>query len=395
MTPLEYCSQLIYELNTLSASQGIANPIHMMMSIPTQGLQPVDPDYSAASDWVLNAVSVVMSGNLGYNGLLNSPNNPSLILEFSNETWNFGQAQANYLAYLTFVRNGSATTDASTMSALRSTIMARNVAGNSPYRSRVKLTLGMQGGVGYTAPNTTRATGSANYFADAWNTWQGGLTPISQHDCCNYGTYFDPANTYVLPTAGTGTFTDDSAMYNGTDNSGNGGGNYTGAANQSQAIANFITSMTVSPSAGDQTVAAFCQHTNPTAGYSASFDTAMAGFGKRAIGYEGGTDWQTANGGTLGSGTHHNITANDSLFLKAINQSTQWATEQIQFMDDVKNNLSSSGFMPIYTFLSGSTADLRWAYAAPDTYAGGVEGAALTVNSPLWTALGTRNQAFS
>jgi len=44
----------------------------------------------------------------------------------------------------------------------------------------------------------------------------------------------------------------------------------------------------------------------------------------------------------------------------------------------------------IYIWING-----RWAYCAPDTYAGGVEGAALTVNSPVWIAMGNRNQALS
>lgn len=392
MVPLEYAAALIYELNTLSRSQGITNPIHLMVGVPTQSLMPIDPDYSTASDWPVNAIKIVMEGNLGYPGLLNCPNKPSVILEKSNETWNFGQTQTSYLAHLNLVRNGTAVTDASTMSSLRSVLMCRDITQNSAYASRVKLTLGMQGSAGSGAPNSTRAAGTAFYFSDTWNTWQGGLTPMSFHDCCNWGSYFDGANTYYNTTAGTGTFTDDSAMFNGTSNTVNGGNDYTGAANPTQAITNFVANVTTQTG---QTIKSYCDHANPTAGIAGQFDTLMSGYGKRAIGYEGGTDWQCALNGTVG--TTHTITAADSLFLCAVNQSSQWATAQTGFFNDVAT-LSVSGLMPIYQYQINTPLNLRWAYISPDTYAtiGGIptEGGAMT-NSPMWTALSTRNQALT
>lgn len=387
MMPLEYATALIYELNTLSRSQGITNPIHMMVGVPAQSLMPVDPDYSTASDWPVNQVKITMEGNLGYPGLLNCPNKPSIVLEHCNETWNFGQTQTSYLASLNFVRNGSATSDASTMASLRSVLMARDIASNSAYASRVKCTLGMQGSQGSGAPNNVRASGTAAYFSDAWNTWQGGLTPMSFHDCCNWGSYFDPSTTYTNTTTGTGTFTDDSAMFNGTDNSGNGGGNYTGAANPTQAITNFVANQT---SSTGQTIKSYCDHANPTAGIAGQFDTLMSGYGKRAIGYEGGTDWQCAVGVGIGS---HTITTNDSLFLCAVNQSSQWAAAQAGFFNDVAT-LSVSGLMPIFTYQINTPLNLRWCYISPDTYSGGVEGAAFSA-SPMLSGLGTRNQALT
>jgi hypothetical protein len=388
-TPIEYCAALIIEINTLAQSQGISNPVHAMFNMPGKGLQPVDPNYTTASDWGLNQLAVLMNGANGFSGLIGSPLNPSAIMEYSNETWNFFFTQTGYLAWLNFIRNGTATTDNTTMSALRSTIMARNITANSPYRSRIKLTLGCQGSNGSGLPNSIRLSGaSSNYFSDTWNTWQGGLTPISQHDAANWGSYFDPSTTYMNTVAGTGTFTDDSAMYNGTDNTVNGGGNYVGVANPTQAIVNFVANQTGQTG---QTIKSYCDHASPSAGIAGQFSTLLSGYGKRSIGYEGGTDWHVAVGESNNS---HVITADDSLFLNAVNQSSQWATAQIGFFNDV-GTLSVSGLMPLYTFLSSSSLAMRWAYAAPDTYAGGVEGAALTVNSPLWVALGVRNQALS
>lgn len=385
--PIEYMTAFMIEVNKLSQS-----PIHMWLGVPHRGLAPVDPDYSTSSDWALNAVSIVMAGANGYKGLVGNTS-ASLICEFSNETWNALFFQTAYMAFLNYIRNGSATSDVSTMSALRSTIMARNITNNSPYRSRVKLTLGVQGLAGYAAPNTNRLTGSGtNYFSDAWNTWQGGLTPINQHDACNPATYFDPTSTYTNTTIGTGTFIDDSAMFNGADNSGNGGGNYTGAANPTQAIANFVANSVTqgaTGSFGGQTIANYCSQSNPSAGLIAQYATQMALINRFVIQYEGGTDWNTAVGSGIGS---HTITSGDNLFLEAVLQSQAWATAQAQFFNNCAT-LASVGPSTIFNYLSVSASAPRWAYMWPDTYSGGVEGGAFTA-SPMWTTLGARNQAL-
>lgn len=387
--PIEYMTALIVEVNALGASQGITSPVHMWLGTPVKGLQTVDPDYSAGSDWALNAVSTVMGGANGYKGLVGNTT-ASLIHEFANETWNFSFNHTGYLSWLNYIRSNSSTTDASTMSALRSTIMARSINASSPYRSRTKLTLGVQGIVGYAAPNTNRLTGSStNYFTDSWNTWQGGLTPISQHDACNPATYFDPPAAYTNTASGTGTFTDDSAMYNGTDNSGNSGGNYTGAANQTQAIANFCNKIATTGVGGtDQTISLYCSQSNPSAGLIAQFATQMAAIGKYVIQYEGGANWQTQTGQSVNS---HTITSGDNLFLMGVLQSQAWADAEAQFMTNC-STLASSGPCAIYTFLSSSSTAPRWAYMWTDTYSGGVEGASFT-NSPMWVTLGARNRA--
>jgi hypothetical protein len=390
--PLEYCAALVAEINALSKAQGKISPIHMFIGMPTQGLQPVDPDYAPESDWVLNAIAVVMNGGGGNSGLLST--NASLIMEFSNETWNFAFTAASYLAWLCFVRNGGSTTDNSTMSALRSTLMCRNIVTNSPYSSRVYKTLGFQGFLGYSSLNTNRATGAnTNYSTDAWNTWQRRLTPISFHDACNPASYFDPTSAYCTKTTGTGTFTDDSAMFNGTDNSKNDGGNYTGAANPAQAISNFVANVQ-GGGAGNQSMNQYCSATDPSAGLAGSIDTAMGTFGKRVIWYEGGTDFPTQAGQSLNG---HTITMADQAFLVAVNQSSAWATAQVAFLNNLKN-LPNTGPGALYQFLSSDPTNLQWAYAAPDTYSTiasvPTEGAALTVNSPLWTGLSARNQAL-
>ena len=384
--PIEYMTSFIVEVNQLSVTQGIKAPIHMWLNMPHAALQPVDPDYSAASDWALNAINVVMAGANGYRGLVGNTN-ASLIVEYSNETWNFAFNETQYMTWLNYIRNGTATTDASTMAALRSTIMGRNIRANSSYSNRVKVTLGVQGFVGYSG-NSARLTGaSSNYFSDSWNTWQGGLTPISQHDACNPATYFDPTAAYTNTVTGVGTFTDDSAMFNGTNNTGNSGGNYTGAANQTQAIANFVANI-VSVSS-EQTIGNYCSQGNPSGGIIATFTTNMPA-GKYVIQYEGGTDWNTSAGSSNNS---HTNTANDNAFLLAVLQSQAWATAQAQFFTNC-STLANHGPGSIYIFLNSSTTGPRWSYMWPDTYAGGVEGGAFTA-SPMWTTLGARNQALS
>ena len=76
--PIEVCVALINELNAMSP----AHTIGMWMNIPSWGLSSMDPDYSTASDWAVNAVDVVMNPSskvrasgfsaLGYSGATHS-----------------------------------------------------------------------------------------------------------------------------------------------------------------------------------------------------------------------------------------------------------------------------------------------------------------------------------
>lgn len=386
--PLEYCAALVAEVNILALSQGISNPIHLWMTTPPRCLLSCDPDYTTASAWPLNAYNVMMNGGFGYLGL--NSTKASMIFEWSNELWNFGTPTANYCNWLAFTRGAPNIANFENIQALRATRCMTDL-GTQP---RLYKTIGMQGTRGWDVQNQFVALGnfgSGNIiFTDPWNNW-GAATPLSFHDAVNYASYFDPDGTYSLSTLGLGGFTDDSAMFNGTSNTINGGGDYTGAANTAQAITNFITNVT---SGTGQSINNYCSQSNPSAGHVGSFVTGVSGLGKYVIGYEGGTDWPcNAAGPTGGTLQGHTITSADSLFLNAVNQSTQWATAQKQYFNNCAT-LAFTGPQAIFTFVINTPTNLRWCYASPDTYSGGVEGAALNT-SPMWLALGARNQALT
>lgn len=463
--PIEHCAALVAECNILSQSQGIATPIHLWLTVPPTCLLDCDPDYSADSEYPINAINAVFNGGYGCIGL--SATNASLILEWSNELWNFGTFTANYTNWLGYLRGTLNTANFESIQALRSTRMMRAIRASSAWSSRVYGTLGMQGITGWGQQNRYVALGdlvsaSNIIFTDPWNNW-GSAPPIDFHEAVDPATYLQPTSTYSNTRYGTGTLTDDSAMYNGTDNSAsvtatftagnpsiagtnsftsgdrltftstvgniaastvyrvsstglsgsafqitseststiitpntNGsastpaGGNYSGAADTAQAIANFVDNLVSFGTGDQQTINNYCSEASPTAGILGQYNTAMAARGKRVIQYEGGTDWACAVGGVQGN---HTLTSGDSAFLNAVNQSSQWADAQAQFFDNIKN-LSNHGPAALYLYLKLSTGDLRWGYAAPDSYAGGVEGDNLTTK-PIWTTIAARNALLS
>lgn len=188
-------------------------------------------------------------------------------------------------------------------------------------------------------------------------------------------------NQYMNYTAGTGTFTDDSALYSGTNNTVNGGGNYVGVANPTQAVANFVAQV----SSGDDS-----QSTAAFKALAISYSAAFAPLGKYSIGYEGGAEWQVQPNDVYGG---HTLTANDSTFMLAAQGSSAWSTAFQSWLTSFKAN-SLSVMPPLYVMVEN-----RWGYttvnngaADPDTYSGGVEGGALNTT---WTTNGTANQSIS
>ena len=392
--PLEICTALVNEVNERAVALGYNNPVHMWISMPHRGLSSMDSDYTTNSNYAANAVGVILNGANGYAGL--TPR-AGVIIEYSNEIWNSGGSnfsQTYYLGKRGLDRWGSGLTsvsDYASMSSLRSTVMVRDIKAAFPSNPRLRFTLGAQGYLGYSAHNQSRAEGSTAYLTDALVTGGSYSTPISNHDAMNHGTYFDPvidSDTSYYTGSGAGSFTDDSHLYNGT-------GPYSGAANQTQAIANFVTKAS---STGNtwQTTKNFCDGSNPTAGKDYSFSSAMTSAGKASIHYEGGMDWVSRQGENDWTGTP--LTANQAAFKRAVQNSTQWATAYVTDYMGAITNLANSYIPASYLITneytgSGGTIQQRWAHASPDTYASGTEGQAL-LNNPTWVAMGVRNRAL-
>lgn len=483
--PIEVCVALINELNAMSP----AHLIGMWMNIPAWALSSMDPDYSAGSDWAVNAVDVVMNPSstnrasgfsaLGYSGA-SQINQPPLILEYSNEIWPSG-TNSDAIAWLInrsllrwpTIGAWNNNQDYQDMKALRSTCWTRDVkASNPPGLSRIKFIIGLQGTFGLTPGSGARSyetvfggNVTANpIFTGDWYTNDTLVTsgswgrPIDNCDGVCLATYFDPPVNYHNTTSGTGTFTDDSAMYNGVDNSGtlsftggtggvssvtltttafasqhpvlnqpivgtgisnpttiigisgstpnftltlsqaatvsngttikspsNSGGNYIGAANQSQALTNYVAAVVDVGSTSNESPTRYATFIMPQV--SAALPT-----GKVALGYEGGTDWRTTAGQATDS---HIITTGDSLFTIAANNSSQWATAQVNFFTAYAG--ISKCFMPaIYQWIQSVVGDQQWSYCTPDSFAlsGSVptEGQALLNNAP-WVAMSAYNVA--
>jgi hypothetical protein len=380
--PLEIMVSLVNEINEMSVAQGITNPVHMWHCIAHTGMQSMDSDYDVDSDLAVKSVDVILNGANGYPGLTA---NAQLFLEYSNETWN-GAAGfwANfYLTRMGYLRWPSAgTTNAVDMPILRSTIMMKAVEAAHGL-SRIKRVLGGWGFVGYSAGqfNYLRVNGSTTpgqagnyYMTDPLATGFGA--PILSHDCYATATYFDGHSSYYGGT-GTGSFTDDSAMYAGTTP-------YS-SPDQTQAITNFVAK--IKTNAG-QDIDAYLN--DSLSGLTADYAAAMYSLGKVAINYEGGADWQCAVGQSLQA--VHTITAADRTFCTAVLNSTQWRDAQVGYFNRTSQLLGSA--MPaVFTYVGG-TNDQRWSYCSPDTFTGTTEGQAL-LDNPTWVGMSDRNQALS
>ena len=176
-------------------------------------------------------------------------------------------------------------------------------------------------------------------------------------------------------------------MFNGTNNSGNGGGNYTGTPTLYRRSRISLPWLSMQPTnIKEESTTRYATKVMP------QFAAAMPA-GKIVLGYEGGTDWQTSAGGNQNG---HVLTEDDALFANAVLNSPQWATAQVDFFNAVSK--ISNCFMPsIYIWIQGAGGK-RWAYCTPDSYAvsGGVrkEGQAL-LNNPAWVAMSARNVALA
>jgi hypothetical protein len=389
--PLEICTALVNEVNAMSVVQGINNPVHMWLNMPHTGLTSMDPDYTTASDYALNAVDVVINPSSvqrtgGYSALTS---NAKLFLEYSNETWNSagGFWAFNYLTRMGYLRwPSSGLTNYVDMYVLRSTIIMRAIDAMFG-TSKLQYILAGQGIIGYgpAGINYARVKGSTtpghagNYYITDTLTVNGGFgMPIANHDAFATAAYFDAPPGYYNGR-GAGSFTDDSAMYAGTFP-------YS-SSNQTQAITNFVAAVKSGRGGGAQSIDLYLN--NSLFGLTADYAAGMKALGKVAINYEGGADWPTQVGTQTQGG--HTITSADNIFLTAGLNSTQWREAQVNYFDHT-SQLQGSAMPSVYTYI-GAPGNQRWAYCEPDSFVGSREGQAL-LRSPLWVGMSSRNQAL-
>jgi len=194
-------------------------------------------------------------------------------------------------------------------------------------------------------------------------------------------------NQYMGYTVGTSTFTDDSALYNGTNNSGNGGGNYTGVANPTQAIANL--NYMLSTATGDS------QSVPLYTAFATTYSSRLAPLGVYSMQYEGGYEINPAVNASYGG---HTMTAADQAFVLAWQASANWSNTLQAFFTAYRalplSVMPASLYVMIsaqWGYTSATNAVLCGSTSCPDTYFGGVEGGAL---NQTWTDNGIVNQSL-
>jgi hypothetical protein len=193
---------------------------------------------------------------------------------------------------------------------------------------------------------------------------------------------------YMAYTTGTRTFTDDSAMFNGTNNTVNGGGNYSGAANTVQAIANL--NYMLSTATGDS------QSVPLYTGLAGTYSTRLSALGVYSMQYEGGYEINPAVGASYGG---HTMTAGDQAFVLAWQASPDWSTTLQAFFTAYRalpmSVMPASLYVmisPQWGYTSLTAATLCGATSCPDTYFGGVEGGSL---NQTWTDNGVVNNTLN
>jgi hypothetical protein len=164
----------------------------------------------------------------------------------------------------------------------------------------------------------------------------------------------------------------------------NGGGNYIGAPNQAAALANWIFWCTNGGAAG-------FNFWNVVLPNQIAMVTSHAG--KLFNNYEGGPNWPTGHTDRLYGVL---ITDDQSVFLRATYNSTQWRDAFLNFItafNAIPGTGNSSILLPMDNSPTIDVTNQRWAYSAPDSYLGTTEGLQLSSN-PAWAGMGAFNLAL-
>ena len=150
-TPVELEAEFINEVNALLV--GGQNPVAMWVTLPHMSLVPGDPDYTMASDYPLNMAKAIISGT--YPLCSGCP----LIIEDSNEWWNFGYPTFGYYDRQNFLRYGiSGSTDFGTLRAVQ---MFEDIHNNSGVYNPAVFHFALMGGP-YGAVGDPTSSGSGN-----------------------------------------------------------------------------------------------------------------------------------------------------------------------------------------------------------------------------------------
>lgn len=347
--PLEICVALINELMQMTRSDGgVVGPIDMWVTIPHRGLLSVDPDYSAGSHWGVNAVDVLYNGKNGYAGLDSRCN---LLVEYSNETWNFGGSafsQTYFLARKGQLRYGGSSSDASSYTTLRAVLMVNDIKTAFPPASypRIKYVMAGQGTLGISGTNSVRINGNANYDGDALNIWGGD--PIAHFDAFAWAAYFLTTNAFETANLATCVANWVAA---------------TTAVDKEAVCATWVAG--IIGSGTGETTSRYGGTLLP------AYASAMVALGKETWMYEGG--WDRAIDGST----------DQQNFLTACKQSRAWAVALKDYYN-VFDSTSGAKYPADYVAL-----EPRWGHASPNFYSGGVEGGALDL---AWKYSALRNQ---
>ena len=164
--PLEVVVKLANELQAMSPR----NTIHLWAHLPTIGMiasGTQDPDYSAASNWPVNMVDVIMnpSSTVRAAGWSELNSACTLYIEHANETWNF-PVTAYLQAKLGYQQWPASGTHLGKYSTVRSVQSMKEVKAAFPSHPRIKYVMGMFTALGPgDGRNDLRINGDSDQFA--------------------------------------------------------------------------------------------------------------------------------------------------------------------------------------------------------------------------------------
>jgi len=354
--PIEAQVKFMVELKELQDAQG-KPASNMWICVPHRGLLSVDPDYTLASNWGVNAVDVCLNGANGWPGL---PPECFLMVEGTNEDWNTGGsfAQTHYQTRAGFLRNSSfgpsGFSSISYYSTLRKMILVNDIKSAFPGNTRIKHIMGGWGGVVFDlTTNAIRIDGHALITVDPWNTW--GVAPMVHFDAFAFASYYISTTTFHNANAAPLAAAYDAAVLAGD------------VEEQEAVCSQYVVGVLGATPADAGTVKFFAENALPQ--YLARVRTV---YGKDVIGYEGG--WERSV--TSGTTPVNNL-------MKACKRSFAYAAT-LEY--SYKKWLAATG---AYSPADYINLEERWGHAFPHSYAGGVEGAGL---DKAYRAIETVNQ---